>query len=91
MAYSKYETTNNLAADLVAECVAHYRHFHKPLKQITLKPDYYDMFKLWVYRNAKDDFREDQTYQFDGVDIVKGSRLMVGTPLYVDFYPMAQA
>lgn len=88
MAYSKYESTNNLAADMVAECVAHNRHFKKPIKQIVLKPNYYDMFKLWVYRNTKESFNEDQVYQFDGVDIVKGSKLMVGTPLYVYFYPM---
>lgn len=86
--YSEYEKTGYTAVDMVAKCVSHFRHIHKPIKTIYLHQKFYDQFKKWVELNMKakgQEFNEEQTFQFDGVNIELKSKVYIGT-IYWDFY-----
>lgn len=84
--YSQYDKTGNKAIDMVAACVGHYRQFLKPLKTIYLKPQLFDLFKKGAEVLAKREFEDGELMQFDSVNIERGSYLMVGKDLYVDFW-----
>jgi hypothetical protein len=89
--FSEFQNTGNKAIDLVAACVGHYRQFKKPLKVIYLKPNLFDLFKAGTEVLMKREIQEDELLQFDGVYIEKGSSLMVGRDLYVDFWEPEKA
>lgn len=84
--YSQYDKTHNRAIDMVAACVGHYRRFMKPLKTIYLKENLYDLFKKGMEVMMKRETEPGELFEFDGVRIEKGSRLMVGVSLWVDFW-----
>lgn len=84
--YSQYDKTYNRAIDMCAACIGHYRQFGKPLKTIYLKPQLYDLFKKGIEVLMKREFEEGELMEFDAVKIERGSYLMVGKDLYVDFW-----
>jgi hypothetical protein len=85
--YSAYQNTGNRAIDMCAACIGHYRFFKKPLKTIYLHPRLFDLFRkgmeILMGRVANDD----EKFEFDTVKIDRGSYLMAGKDLYVDFWP----
>lgn len=84
--YSEYDKTYNKAIDMVAACIGHYRQFGKPLKTIYLKPQLFDLFKKGVEVLMSRELEEDEPMMFDSVNIERGSYLMVGKEIYVDFW-----
>jgi hypothetical protein len=84
--YSEYDKTYNKAIDMVAACIGHYRQFKKPLKTIYLKPQLFDLFRKGVEVMMKREIEPGELLQFDSVNIERGSYLMVGKELYVDFW-----
>lgn len=85
--YSEWEKTGNVAVDMVAACVGHYRRLQRPLKKIILSPNYYELFRYWVLKKAGEERALDAKFEFDSVDIEKGSSLQV-EPLYTEFYDL---
>ena len=80
-----YERQHNLAVDMCAACILHHRRFKKPLKAILLHPKYFEIFKLWVKKNIGGQQAEERQFQFDGVNIEKGSYLQPKS-LHVEFW-----
>lgn len=85
--FTDFVRTHNLAVDLCAACIAHYRSFRMPLKTIYLKPRYFGMFKKWVAKNIGEEQAEERKFEFDGVNIEKGSIFQLKS-LTVEFWPM---
>lgn len=86
--FKNYEPTCNLAVDAVAACVYFYRQRKRALKTIYLTPKYYELFKLWVIVNFGQEKADSMKWEFDGVNIEKGTRFQL-KPLVWDFYPEA--
>lgn len=84
--YSQYDKTYNKAIDLCAACIGHYRTFNKPLKTIYLKPQLFDLFRKGMEVMMKRELTDQEQFEFDAVKIERGSYLMVGRDLYVDFW-----
>jgi len=85
--WQDFEKTGNPAVDMVADHIRMYRRCFKPVKCITLSPNAYGRFISWVRDQMKDEYKSGVTYTFDGVNIEKGTSLMI-KDLYVEFYPM---
>ncbi len=83
--WSKYEKTHNNAIDLVAQCVGYNRANNFPLKAITLKHSYFELFRMGVQaimKQKKMKFDETAELTFDGILIKKGSIMQFDAMLY---------
>lgn len=88
--WSNYEKTYNNAIDLVAQCVGYHRKKLMPLKAITLKRAYYELFRMGVQAIMKAKglkFDETAELTFDGVEIKMGSVMQFDAMLY-EYYEM---
>ncbi len=72
-----YKKTGNLAIDIVAGCINHYARFKKPLERIVLHPKLWASFCEFVKAQIPMYDFSDDTVDFDGVKIVKGTTLMI--------------
>jgi hypothetical protein len=71
-----YKRTGNIAVDMVAACIYHYEYYKKKLLYIRLHPDVYKMFIEYVVDKIPMYDLSDETVEFDGVKVTKGSSLM---------------
>lgn len=89
--WSKYERTYNNAIDLCAQCIGYHRARMLPLKAITLKPMYYELFKkgleVLMKKRLEDPFTD---LYFDGVLIKKGETRQFEN-MVCEYYPKAIA
>lgn len=86
---NKWDRTGNYAVDLVASGISHYRVAENPYRQpksVCLHPRLYAQFVSWVKkRQTQEEAAIEHTFQFDGVDILEGSSLMI-KDCYFNFY-----
>lgn len=82
--WSTLQKTGNAAVDMVADQVFYARKFLKPLKSITLSPRAYIIFTDWV-KKMNPEVIPGQKFEFDGVDVEKGSSLMIKDCI-LDYY-----
>ena len=85
--WSDFEKTGNAAVDMVADHIRFHRRSFKAIKKMVLSPNAYGMFLSWVRDNIGDDYKYGQVYKFDGVEIEKGTSLMV-KDCYIEFFEM---
>ncbi|MFL5809337.1 MAG: hypothetical protein ACJ749_07425 [Flavisolibacter sp.] len=81
-----YERQHNLAVDMCAACIFHYRKLHRPLKAIYLSPRYYSLFRHWVGEKFGLEAALTMGYKFDDVNIEEGSKFQQQN-LSVEFWP----
>jgi len=83
---SDYQSTGNVAVDMVAECVAWHRKRNLPLKTIYLNWYYYNKFDYFVRSKMKEEAAAlPQRYEFDNV-IIERAAIRINKPLEVAFY-----
>jgi len=70
----------NLAIDMVRSCLAHYKHFKRPVESITLSPSMWKVFKEGLIRldaEKEDDINMSDWVSFKDCKVKKGSALMI--------------
>ena len=72
-----YKKTGNFAVDMVAECIYHYERQKRKLEYIRLHPTLWLQFIIFVIEKIPGYDLSDETVDFDGVKVTKGSILMV--------------
>ena len=70
----------NLAIDMVRACLAHYKHFKRPVESITLSPSMWRTFKDGLIRmdpEKEDDINMTDWVSFKDCKVKKGSVFMI--------------
>lgn len=84
-----YKRQGNLAIDMVAECIIHYRRLGMNPKAVILNPAYYGVLQQWVEKEYGGAV-VDQDFALDGVEI-RRERIISGKILNVEVYPKPKA
>lgn len=81
-----YESTGNVAVDMVTACISWHRRRSLPLKAIYLNWYYYNKFDYFI-RNKLTEEQADapHRYEFDNV-IIERAAVRINKPLEVTFY-----
>ena len=85
-----YKRTGVLTVDKVAGCIYHYEQQGRPLESVTLDEQHWAIFEGFANKYFKGCVNEDNTVDFDGVIVRKGSRLM-SKDMYWDFKKTIEA
>lgn len=72
-----YKPTGNLAIDVVSGCINHYASFHKKVERVVLHPKMWASFCEFVKAQIPGYDFSDDTIDFDGVIVAKGTSLMI--------------
>ena len=86
---SEYKPTDNIAADMIGAAITHYKAYHKRIKAIHLRKDYWRIFTDYVQR-ADPSYPVGDVVNFDNVDIRKGHMFMT-KQMHVELYEMKPA
>lgn len=86
---TNYERQGNLAIDMVASCIIHYRAHGINPKVVYLNPAYYGLLQQWV-EETYGEFVAQEEFSLDGVEIRK-EKIISGKILNVEFYPKPKA
>lgn len=76
---SKQQFKPNIAIDMVAACLAHYKKFKRPVKSITLNEALWFKWKEGIQERADVKgvtFENYEEIEFRNVTIIKGSKFM---------------
>lgn len=85
--WNSLERTGNPAVDMVADHVFHYRDkLLKPIKSILLHPRAFRKFEEFVKKNKPDYIQGAAKLEFDSVEIIKGSPLMIKDLMVGEFW-----
>ncbi len=79
---NKTENKPNLAIDMVRSCLAHYKHFKRPVESVTLSPKLWRMFQDGLIRmdpEKEDDINMTDWVSFKDCKVKKGSVFMTKT------------
>lgn len=82
--------SNNVAIDMVANCVNFHRNMLRPIRTIYLRPVYFQEFVEAVWKRMEDegiDIPSDMTFEWDKVTIMRGSEFQ-SEAISCDFYPL---
>ena len=81
-----YESTGNIAIDMVTACISWHRQRNLPLKAIYLNWYYYNKFDHFIRsRLTEEQADSTQKYEFDNVSIERAP-VRINKPLEVAFY-----
>jgi|GEM_PF-2169221 len=86
---TNYERQGNLAIDMVANCIIHYRAHGINPKAVYLNPSYYGLLQKWV-EETYGEYVAQQEFSLDGVEI-RRETIISGKILNVEFYPKPKA
>jgi hypothetical protein len=67
--------TGNIAVDMIAACLAHYKRFNRKIKTITLSHGRWNMFVEYSKKNRPETIIHDEII-FRNVTLKKGHRFM---------------